>query len=415
LIIKLKYFFTLLIISSSLANCQQFEIVETTFKLGADVLIDEHLDFLYDKKVGLVVNHTSLLSNGTHILDTLLSLNINITVIFSPEHGFYGNLERGKMISDSKIRDIKLYSLHGKEKKPAKEMLENLDLIIYDIQDIGVRFYTYVSTLYYVLESAVENNIPMIVLDRPNPNGGLKIAGPVLKNNFKSFLGLTEIPIVYGLTTGELAKFYFKELILNSNSSYDFKVFKMKFWNRNMSWNETGIEWIAPSPNITCLQTAIVYPGTCLLEGTNVSEGRGTKEPFLQIGAPFVRGEDLSIEMNEFIDDSFEIYPVSFTPKSIKGKAENPKYENELCNGISINVKDEMKFDAVSFGVNLIYALYKLYPDQFEFNSAHFDLLAGTDQIRKLTLNDNTPDFIINSWQEELNKFKSIREKYLLY
>ncbi len=415
MIIKLKYFLTLLIISSSLVNCQQSEKVETKFKLGADALIDEHLDFLYDKKVGLVVNHTSLLSNGTHILDTLLSLHINIIVVFSPEHGFYGNLERGKMISDSKIRDIKLYSLHGKVKKPAKEMLENLDLIIYDIQDIGVRFYTYVSTLYYVLESAVENNIPMIVLDRPNPNGGLKIVGPVLKNNLKSFLGLTEIPIIYGLTTGELAKFYFKELILNANSSYDFKVFKMKYWNRNMSWNETGIEWIAPSPNITSLLTSIVYPGTCLLEGTNVSEGRGTKEPFLQIGAPFVRAEDLSIEMNEFIDDSFEIYPVSFTPKSIKGEAENPKYENELCNGISIEVKDETKFDAVSFGVKLIYALYKLYPDQFEFNSEHFDLLAGTDQIRKLILNDNTPDFIINSWQEELNKFKSIREKYLLY
>ena len=182
-----------------------------------------------------------------------------------------------------------------------------------------------------------------------------------------------------------------------------------------MSWNETGIEWIAPSPNITSLLTSIVYPGTCLLEGTNLSEGRGTKEPFLQIGAPFVRSEDLSIVMNEFIDDSFEIYPVSFTPKSIKGEAENPKYENELCNGISIEVNDEMKFDAVSFGVKLIYALYKLYPDQFEFNSEHFDLLAGTDQIRKLILNDNTPDFIINSWQEELNKFKSIREKYLLY
>jgi uncharacterized protein YbbC (DUF1343 family) len=294
-------------------------------------------------------------------------------------------------------------------------MLENLDLIIYDIQDLGVRFYTYVSTLYYVLESAVENNVPMIVLDRPNPNGGLIIAGPVLKNNFKSFLGLTEIPIIYGLTTGELAKLYFNEFILNSNSSYDFKVFKMKYWSRNISWNEIGIGWIAPSPNITSFQTAIVYPGTCLIEGTNVSEGRGTEEPFLQIGAPFVISEDLLIEMNDFLDDSFEIYPVSFVPKSIKGKAENPKYNNEICNGISIKVRDEKKFDAVSFGVNLLYVLHKLYPDQLKFNKKHFDLLAGTNEFRKSILNKHTPDVIISSWQEKLNQFKSIREKYLLY
>ena len=413
MIIKLKYFFTLLIISSSLLNCQQSEKVETKFKLGADILINEHLNKLLDKKVGLVINHTSLLSNGTHILDTLLSLKVNVATVFSPEHGLYGNFERSKSIADSTVSSIPVYSLHGKVRKPTKKMLDNLDLIVYDIQDLGVRFYTYVSTLYYVLESAVKNNVPIIVLDRPNPNFGSKIAGPVLKNGFKSFLGLCEIPILYGMTVGELTSFYLNEFILNSD--YDLSVIKMQKWSREMSWEETGVKWIPPSPNIPDLQTALVYPGICLIEGTNISEGRGTERPFLQIGAPFISSVELIDEMSKFVDETFEIHQVSFTPKSIEGKAENPKYKNETCYGLSIKIKDEKKFHPVSFGVALIYVLHKLYPDQFKFNKEHFDLLAGTNELRKLILENQTPDFIINSWQEELNKFESIREKYLLY
>jgi len=412
---NLKYFCTLLVIISTFLNCQLPNNSENQFKLGADVLVEKHLNLLNDKKIGLVINHTSFLSNSTYILDTLLSLKVNVSAIFSPEHGFYGDLERGKIISNSEVEGINVYSLHGNVKKPTKEMFENLDLIIYDIQDLGVRFYTYVSTLYYVLESAVKYNIPMIVLERPNPNGGLKVAGPVLQGDYRSFIGLTEIPIVYGMTSGELAQLYLNEFILNSNSMYKLTVIRMQKWNREMSWEETGIKWNPPSPNIPDVGTALVYPGICLIEGTNISEGRGTEKPFLQIGAPFVSSEKLIAEMKNFGDESFEIYPVAFKPESIIGKAENPKYQNEICNGISIKIVDGKKFDAVSFGVNLIYVLHKLYPDQFKLNKEHFDLLAGTDQIRNSILNNHTPGYIINSWEEELTYFKSIREKYLLY
>ena len=412
---NLKYFCLLLIVSSTFINCQLSKNLENNFKLGADVLIEKHLDLLNDKNIGLVINHTSLLSNSTHILDTLLSLKVNVSAIFSPEHGFYGDLERGKIISNSKIKGINVYSLHGNVKKPNKEMLENLDLIIYDIQDLGVRFYTYVSTLYYVLESAVKNNIPMIVLERPNPNGGLNVSGPVLQSNYKSFMGLTEIPVLYGMTSGELALLYFNEYMVNLNSVYELTVIEMQDWNREMSWEETRVKWIPPSPNIPDVQTAMVYPGICFLEGTNISEGRGTERPFLQIGAPFVSSEELIIEINKSIGETFEMKSISFTPISMKGKAENPKYENEICYGISIKINEKKEFDALTFGVRLIYILHKLYPDKLKFDNNHFDLLAGTDQLRNLILENRTPDFIINSWQEELNRFKAIREKYLLY
>jgi uncharacterized protein YbbC (DUF1343 family) len=415
LIIKLKYFFSLLFITSALLNCHQIEKKENKFKLGADVFINNHINLLSNKKIGLVVNHTSLLSNGTHILDTLIYFGVNIAAIFTPEHGFYGSFERGKTITDSEINKIPLFSLHGKVKKPTKAMLANVDLLIYDIQDLGVRFYTYVSTLFYVLESAVENKIPMIVLDRPNPNDGSMVSGPILNNNFKSFLGLTEIPVLYGMTAGELAQLYINEFLNTSNSVYELTVIKMKEWKRDMGREEIGIEWIPPSPNIPDVQTAIVYPGTCFLEGTNISEGRGTEQPFLQIGAPFVSSNDLMIEMNKFIDGTYELFPISFTPISIKGKAENPKYENQVCNGILINVKETQKFKAVGFGVKLIYALHKLYSEKIIFKIDHFDKLAGTNQLRKLILENRTPDYIASSWEKDLNKFNSKREKYLLY
>jgi uncharacterized protein YbbC (DUF1343 family) len=209
---NLKYFCSLLLVSSTLVNCQPSKNLENKFKLGADVLVEKHPDLLINKKIGLVINHTSLLSNETHILDTLLSLKVNVSAIFSPEHGLFGNFERGRNIADSIISSIPVYSLHGNVKKPTGYMLKNLDLIVYDIQDLGVRFFTYVSTLYYVLESAVENNIPMILLDRPNPNGGLNVTGPVLQSNYKSFIGLTEIPVLYGMTSGELALLYLNKL-----------------------------------------------------------------------------------------------------------------------------------------------------------------------------------------------------------
>ncbi len=415
MIIKLIYFLVFLLAGCALINCQQKENEDKKFRLGADVLIDEHLSLIKDKKIGLVINHTSRLSNKTHLLDTLLSLGVNVSVIFTPEHGIYGEFERGKLISDYEISTIPIYSLYGNVRKPYKEMLANLDIIVYDLQDLGVRFYTYISTLFYVLESATEKSIPMMILDRPNPNDGIHVAGPVLNNEFKSFIGLTEIPVIYGMTAGELAQLYLNEFILNSNSDYELTIIKMKGWNRNSSWENTGINWIPPSPNIPDVQTAIVYPGTCFLEGTNISEGRGTEHPFLQIGAPFVSSEELIYEMRIFTDKAYALHPISFLPGSIKGKAENPKYLNEVCNGLLITVLNSDKFNAVGFAVKLIYTLHKLYPEQFKFEDDYFDKLAGTDQLRKYILQNKSPEFIINTWKEELSNFKIIRNNYLLY
>lgn len=385
------------------------------FRTGADVLVAERIEMLKDRKIGLVVNHTSRLSNGTHILDTMLSLGINIGAIFVPEHGFYGNYERGRSISDSVINKIPLYSLHGKIKKPTKDMLSNVDMIIYDLQDLGVRFYTYVSTLYYVLEAAAETNTPVIVLDRPNPNANANVDGPIPEESYKSFLGLTKIPITYAMTAGELSLLYFHEFISHSYADSLLTVIKMQNWIRDMSWDGTGIEWIPPSPNIPDKETAIVYPGTCFLEGTNISEGRGTGKPFLQIGAPFISSEELLNEMERFNDGTYGLSSISFSPKSLHGKAENPKYENKNCSGVLIKINNYENFNAVRFGVNLIYVLHKLYPKSFRFINEHFDKLAGTDRLRILLQENKTPESIFDSWKDDLKKFNSIRKKYLLY
>jgi uncharacterized protein YbbC (DUF1343 family) len=415
LIFRIKYFFSLLLICSFAARCQQSDYNKYNFKPAADILIGEQLNFLKDKKVGLVINHTSLLSNGTHLLDTLLSSGITVSAVFTPEHGLFGKLERGEIIDDSKVYGIPVYSLHGKIKKPTESMLSGLDLLIYDIQDLGVRFYTYISTLFYVLEAAVEKNIPVIVLDRPNPNAATNTDGPVLNKNFKSFLGLTEIPVVYAMTNGELSLLYFNEFISHHDDNSLLTIIRMQNWKRSISREENGIDWIPPSPNIPDLETAFVYPGTCLLEGTNISEGRGTDKPFLQIGAPFIASEELLSEMEKYNDGTFELSQISFSPESLAGRAENPKYQNETCNGILIRITAFKKFSAVKFGVNLIYSLHKLYPQSFRFFNDHFDKLAGTDSLRILIQNNQTPEVIINSWIDGLKKFNSLREKYLLY
>ncbi len=383
---------------------------------GADLLISENLNQIIGKKIGVVCNNTALLSNGTHLVDALLDRkNINISAIFTPEHGFKGNAEAGERIDykDNLYNGVPIFSLYGKDRKPSKENLKEIELLIFDIQDVGARFYTYISTLYYVLESAGENNIPVIILDRPNPIGGNYVDGPVLKSKFKSFVGIAQIPITHGMTIGELSNYFVGEKIISSWKNINLNIIQCKNWNREIP-NQFYSKWISPSPNINSIETALVYPGICLLEGTNISEGRGTHFPFLQFGAPFMKSDDVINKLELFKIAGIEMQPISFIPEDIDGMATNPKFEGETCYGIKVRITDPTKFEAVKFGTKLLFVLIKLYGNKIRFKDS-FDLLAGTNQLKKDLLQKIAPDKIIASWQKELLKFEKKRNNYLLY
>ncbi|UCH64553.1 MAG: DUF1343 domain-containing protein [Ignavibacterium sp.] len=413
----MKLFLTTVTLIFSLTNlgCQDVPD-EQKVLFGNEVLLNEHLELLKGKRIGIVTNHAALLPNKVHLVDSLLSLGINVIKLFSPEHGIRGEYSAGQFISSATDEKTKLpvFSLYGDTKKPTTEMLNNIDLILYDIQDIGVRFYTYISTLYYVLEAATENDIPVIILDRPNPLNCIDIAGPTLEINFKSFVGIAPIPVVYGMTAGELAN-YFAENHLIVSKKPDVRVIKISGWKRSYYWKELNRLWIPPSPNIPDFETALVYPGTCFIEGTNIAEGRGTETPFLTIGAPFISSEDLISKLNLINIKGVSIEPANFTPAEIEGKAVNPKYEGVECNGIRITITDEDDFKPVDFSIYLIHSLLQLYPEQVKFNEQHFDRLAGTDKLRLELLSGKDPSNIIGAWQQDIEKFNLERKKHLLY
>ena len=384
---------------------------------GADLLFSENLNLISGKKVGVVCNHTSLLADGKHLVDALLDQNnVSVKSIFTPEHGFNGSAEAGELIDYKKnlYKDIPIISLYGKDRKPSKENLKDVDVLIFDIQDVGARFYTYISTMYYVLESAGENNIPVIILDRPNPIGGNYVDGTVLDPNYKSFVGIAEIPITHGMTIGELAKYFVGEKLVPNWKNVSLNVISCKNWKREIP-DRFYSKWNSPSPNINSLETALVYPGTCLLEGTNISEGRGTRFPFLQIGAPFFKSEDIIEKLNLLKVDGAEFQPVSFIPEDITEMATNPKFEGKTCFGIKIKITDPNKFESVKFGVKLLYVLTKLYGSKVKFSESSFDRLAGTNILRQQINNKMKPDKIFASWQKELTKFNKIKNQYLLY
>ena len=396
-------------------SCSQ-SLQDEQFLFGSDVLVRENLHLLDGERVGIVPNKNSVLVNGVHLVDTLLSLGINVTTLYSLEHGFSLDFADGELIksSDEKIKSIPVHSLYGKVKKPTEEMLTNVDIILFDVQDVGARFYTYISSMFYILQAAAKNNIKVIVLDRPNPLSGKGVEGPVLNNDYKSFFGIAPIPILHGMTIGELTMLFISENYFAS-SPLDVEIIKMKGWERYNYWDDLNITWLPTSPNIPTFETALVYPGTCLIEGTNISEGRGTENPFRTIGAPFINPDELIGELKFDESSGIILSPTEFIPIEIKGKAVNPKFNGKKCYGINIKVTDKTKFSAIDFGLKLVYTLHKLYPDKFEFRENHFDLLTGTDKIRLSIQKGESPNNIKKIWQEELSNFKKIRNKYLLY
>lgn len=384
-------------------------------RLGAEVFLEQNLDFLNNKRVGIICNHTSILPNGTHLIDTLSRQGINITAIFSPEHGAQGRIPAGEYISDSV--DVKtkvpLYSLYGKTNKPTSEMLHNVDVLLFDLQDVGARFYTYLSTMVLAMEAAAENGKKFVVLDRPNPVNAVDVEGPVLSTALKSFVGILPIPIRHGMTVGELAKLAYGEFW--SSGVLELTVIPMQGWKRTMWYDETGLPWVSPSPNIKTLSTTAVYPGTCLFEATNVSEGRGTEKPFEYIGAPWINGERLAGSLNKLDLAGVEFTPVQFTPLADPITAPNPKYKDTLCGGVYVDVIDRRIFRPVYTALVLLEEIKKSYPDKFRFMKQSFDRLAGTAAVRESLERGERIDSLLQSFEKKAKEFSKIREKYLLY
>jgi uncharacterized protein YbbC (DUF1343 family) len=370
--------------------------VNTQVVTGAERM-DLYLPSLKGKKTGIVANQTSQIS-GVHLVDTLLHRGISVQKVFAPEHGFRGDAGAGEHIKDGKDpkTGIPLISLYGKNKKPTSEMLSGLEVVVFDIQDVGARFYTYISTMHYVMEACAEAKIPVLILDRPNPNG-FYIDGPVLDLKYQSFVGMHPIPVVHGCTVGELAQMINGEGWLKGGVKCDLTVIPCEKYTHNDLYNLP----VAPSPNLPTMSSVYLYPSLCWFEGTVVSVGRGTDLPFQVIGYP---GNTTG---------RFE-----FTPKDIPGVAMDPQHEGKVCKGHHLKEFGDFYItSSKEIYLEWICGLYENAPDKAAFftNTKHFDQLAGTDNFRK-QLQAGTPvSDIRKSWVADIQSYKLIRKKYLLY
>ncbi len=352
-------------------------------RVGAEVLIEKHVVLLAGKNVGVICNQTSVLPAGPYLVDTLLHLGIHVTTLFSPEHGIRGSVPAGETVGneiDPKCQ-LPVYSLFGKTQKPTPDMLKNVDVLVFDLQDVGARFYTYASTMALAMSAAAENGKPFIVLDRPNPINGVDVEGPILDTAFRSFVGMFPIPIRHGMTLGELAKMIVGEHWLGEKLHPELTVIPMEGWNRWMWYDDTKLPWVPPSPNIKTLRAATVYPGTCLFEGTNVSEGRGTEHPFEYVGAPWIDGDSLASGMNDAGLSGVHFEPIRFVPDSDSVAAPNPKYSQEKCGGVYLHVTDRSRFHPVEAGLKLIGQIAKMYRPKLITRQGVFHRLLGVMMV----------------------------------
>jgi uncharacterized protein YbbC (DUF1343 family) len=393
---------TLLIIATFIASAASPQIMEKLTRENPNVICgaartSEYFGLLAQKNVVVVANQTSVIGE-THLVDSLITSGINVVKVFAPEHGFRGKKEAGETIkngSDVKT-GIPIISLYGSKKKPASSDLDGVDVILFDIQDVGARFYTYLSSMHYVMEAAAENSIPVIVLDRPNPNG-FYIDGPVLNPSFSSFVGMHPIPIVHGMTLGELAKMINGEGWLKNGIHCELQVILCGDYT-HLDLYELPIK---PSPNLPNMGSVYLYPSLCLFEGTVVSIGRGTETPFQVIGHP-----------------KHEMGTMTFKPESISGVAENPKYKGETCKGHNLQEFGNFYFTTGrQLYLDWLIALYESYPDKSAYfkDGSWFDRLAGTDELRKQIIAGLSSKEIKDSWKKELDEFKLKRAKYILY
>ncbi|EPE62211.1 hypothetical protein L479_01380 [Exiguobacterium sp. S17] len=376
-------------------------------ELGVDRLMDDP-ELLAGKRVGLITNPTGVDANMTSIVDLFHnSDDFELTALYGPEHGVRGDAQAGSTISSyiDDVTGLPVYSLYGVTKKPTPEMLKDVDVLVFDIQDVGTRYYTYIYTMAYAMEAAAENDIPFVVLDRPNPQGGLRVEGPVLDPAYSSFIGLYPIPLKHGMTVGELAHLFNREYQLQA----DLEVIKMKGWKRSMLYEDTGLPFVMPSPNMPTTDTVNVYPATGLFEGTNLSEGRGTTKPFELIGAPYINAHEYAKTLNALDLSGVTFRAASFTPTFSKNAG-------KLSHGVEVYVTEPTKFEAVKTGIAMLKAAHDLYPDDFEFLANDFiTKLTGNAYVKNMILDGESLEAIMDKIDAERDAFLPIRKNYLLY
>lgn len=385
---------------------------------GADILLTQRLDLIKGKRLGVVTNHSALLKDGRHLVDALMATpDVKVTALFGPEHGIRGDAPDGRTVRDTvdPRTGVPMYSLYGRINKPTPEMLKGVDVLIFDIQDVGARFYTFISTMSHAMEAAAEQGIPYVVLDRPNPIRGTWLEGPIRVDSLRSFVGLHPIPIAHGMTVGELATMFNAEGWLSKGVKADLTVVPCTGWNRGMWYDETGLTWTKPSPNMATLATATVYPGTCLFEGTNLSEGRGVARPFETIGAPFVDENAWAKALNARSLPGVRFEAVRFTPREIPNVASRPKHQGTECGGVSVVVTDRERFEPVRTAVHMLETVRRVAGDKFQWRTGSIDRLAGTPGLRMALDAGMSADGIMKGWKNDLETFAKVRTKYLRY
>ena len=392
-------------------------------RTGAEVLAGNDFESLSGQRVGVIANHTAQVDTA-HLVDRLAAApDVELGAIFAPEHGFRGTAGAGESIEGG--RDLRtgtpVYSLYDDTRRPTPEELKSLDALVFDVQDVGARFYTYITTMGLAMQAAAEADLQFVVLDRPNPLGGTYTSGFVLEPAHSSFVGRYPIPIVHGMTIGELARYIQEQRLLPGVESLDLSVVPVEGWTRDLQWPDIGRTWIPPSPNLPTWETALLYPGMCFFEGVRVSEGRGTARPFLQIGAPW------SAEAARQVVDTLRAHDLpgvavdttTFTPQSMPQAAPSPRFEGEQVHGFELEVTDRRAVYPLEIGIHALHAMYRQAQAEgytnFVSRPQHLARLAGTNRLLQLLRNGTPPDSIVASWREEVAAFRDQRSAALLY
>ncbi|MFV1980093.1 MAG: exo-beta-N-acetylmuramidase NamZ domain-containing protein [Rhodothermia bacterium] len=360
---------------------------QLALRTGAEVLAGRQFDLLQGKRVGLITNHTAKI-DSVHLIDALFrDPQVELVALFGPEHGLRGLSEGGDKVTDGvdAATGVPVFSLYGANRQPPDSVLATLDILVFDIQDVGARFYTYISTMGLAMQAAARAGVPFLVLDRPNPLGR-RVEGPVREPEFKSFVGLYPIPITHGLTVGELAVQIKSNGWLEDLEELQLEVVETEGWDHTRLWPETGRPWVPTSPNIPDFETALVYPGTCLFEGTSWSEGRGTPTPFRLVGYPGIDGASVADTLNALNLPGVRFEAATFTPVSIPGKSSNPKHEGIELGGVRLIVTDYRSYEPVRTGIEVVKAAFRATPESEQagfFRKRGFDRLAGTSTLRE--------------------------------
>jgi len=370
---------------------------------GIDVLEAQNFAPLAGKRVGLITNQTGIDRERRSTIDLLARApGVKLVALFSPEHGIRGTVDARVSSTTDEATGLPVYSLYGETERPTDAMLAGLDVLVFDIQDAGVRFYTYITTMGYAMEAASAHHIAFYVLDRPDPLGGERIEGPMLDRDRTNFVGYFPMPVRMAMTLGEMAQMFNAE----NKIGCDLHIIRMQNWHRNLWFSDTMLPWVNPSPNLRSVQEGILYPGLEILQASGVSVGRGTDHPFELVGAPWIRGEELAADLNRRAIPGVRFEPEKFTPDS-------GLYKGELCNGVKVVLTDRDALQAMRMGIEIASALTKLYPGKFEPEKI-INLVGNAATVKRL-VDGEDPAAIVDGWNKDLEEFRKVRAKYLLY